>query len=884
MSSNITDSANSKNKSPDKFFLKSKIKTFRKLDRKGSIYNLIKEAKSLKTPTQELSQKKISSPISSHHSSEIESNSSIPYDVKQFKLNLKEDNNVINTSYFKHRYKQSELPILTTSEQILNEVELINKRDKYYKRNLKNYNTNFGRKKVIHNLAYKLFDTKDEEEFIQLMGLNDEEKDPLKLIQNKKYNLNMKYDKNFDDNNLKFLLLKSAQHKVVNRKSIITNTNKKTKKMIDLNHIFMNYNNELENSKKIKGMFSFMKKDKFSEFLINNYIKEKYPFLLNNSNKFSNNISTNSNRNNNKKRKIFVIKNSTIIYNSQTIPGFLVEIPTAQEMNKYSANKKKVIMSQFYDFITNKFQTKYKLNLIFKKNRSIIDDFGHLSESDIYIYVSNKSIFEGLLFPLNKNLIQTYIKHFREKERDKFYFNESSFEGNGLSEKSENEENIDDVYDIFFNTQKNQNKIKKFKKKIKNKNNIFKKSNLNSSFTFGLNENDEYEYIYYSDNEDRIKHFYENDYKLFKNNNINFYIQAQNQVYDTKIQSLFEQLSSNKYKKNSPLYKKYHKPKDELIKDYLIEKNIPSKNILKQSTPKELTYQAIIDSFNLLKTTDKTIDITKFVKARKGDSLYLPYVDQNKRDNMSKYHFSRQKLDKDYPSTLSYNFPKVVEKHHKYTLSDLIKFYTKFKSLLNLWLNMHPFAEVTSYGIDFDTFFACTEDICEEEEIFVKKIFNEINNGTSGILSLEDYVDGLIALNRQVLTDQIEFFLKVFNSKDKTYFNYKEIFDISKLSIKRLIKIKNQFLVNKISDDLGGFLADFIFKICDSKPEKGIEIKKLKDVLEHDKEHKDFLKLFMCFFGDNKFENNTILDEKKFLKKFKEKVRMSFQAQFIDIK
>ena len=79
-------------------------------------------------------------------------------------------------------------------------------------------------------------------------------------------------------------------------------------------------------------------------------------------------------------------------------------------------------------------------------------------------------------------------------------------------------------------------------------------------------------------------------------------------------------------------------------------------------------------------------------------------------------------------------------------------------------------------------------------------------------------------------------------------------------------------------------MADFIFKICDSKPEKGIEIKKLKDVLEHDKEHKDFLKLFMCFFGDNKFENNTILDEKKFLKKFKEKVRMSFQAQFIDIK
>ncbi len=149
---------------------------------------------------------------------------------------------------------------------------------------------------------------------------------------------------------------------------------------------------------------------------------------------------------------------------------------------------------------------------------------------------------------------------------------------------------------------------------------------------------------------------------------------------------------------------------------------------------------------------------------------------------------------------------------------------------------------------------------------------------------MEDYVDGLIALNRDVLTEQIEFFLKVFNSKDKTYFNYKEILDISKLSIKRLIKIENKFVVDAVSEDLGGYLADFIFKLCDSKKEKGIKIKKLKDVLKNDKENGEFLKLFMCFFGDNKFENNTILDEKKFLKKFKEKVRMSFQAQFIDIK
>lgn len=324
--------------------------------------------------------------------------------------------------------------------------------------------------------------------------------------------------------------------------------------------------------------------------------------------------------------------------------------------------------------------------------------------------------------------------------------------------------------------------------------------------------------------------------------------------------------------------KKYNKATDELIKDYLTEKNMPDKNILKHDTPKKLTYQAIIDAFNLLRVHDKTIDINKFVKTRKGDPLYLPYVEKNIMDNTSKYYFSRAKLDKEYPSTLSYNFPKVVEKGKKYTLSELVKYYTKFKSLLNLWLNMHPFANVAEYGIDFDTFFSCTEDICEEEEIFVKKIFNRINNGTSGILSLEDYVDGLIALNRDVLTEQIEFFLKVFNSKDKTYFNYKEILDISKLSIKRLIKIENKFVVDAVSEDLGGYLADFIFKLCDSKKEKGIKIKKLKDVLKNDKENGEFLKLFMCFFGDNKYESKVknIMNDKKYIKKYRESIRLSF--------
>ena len=873
-------SPNSLSKSPYNFLSQSKIQTFRKLDRRGSIFNLIKQAKTFKGAILELNEKK--SDISSHPSSEVESISSLNKSTKQLKLTLKTDIDINNLN-LKHKYNKSKLPILTTSNQILKEAELINNRDKYYEKNLWNYNNNFGKKCPVHNFVYRSFDTKNEEEFIQLMGLNDEEKDPLKVIQGKKYDINMQYRKNnYDENNINFLLLKTAHQKVEYKKNIPMK-NKKSKKFGDLKHIFINFEKEMKIKKKEDKFFSFARKDEFSDFLIINYIKGKYPKLLGDSKKFGHNLSISSYKMNDKKRKVFVIKNSTIIYNSKTIPGFLVEIPTVKEMNKYSPYKKNLIMSQFFDFISKKFETKQKLNCIFKNNRNIIPDFSYLSETDKYIFVSHKSIFEGLLFPLHKNLILSYIKHFKEKEKDKFYFSESSFDEKNFSEKSEGTENSDEIYDIFFNRQKNT--IKNFHKRKKINTSLRIKNNLNSSFTFGIDENEMYEYIYFSDNEIRKKNFQKNEYKLFKNNNLHFYIQAQNQVYDTKIKSLLGQLSSNKYKSNSFIYKKYHKPKDELIKDYLKEKNMPNKNILKQSASKELTCQKIIDTFNFLKTFDKTMDINKFIKSRKGSPLFLPYVEKNKKDNTSEYYDSRAKLDKEYPSTLSYNFPKVVQNiNTKYSLADLIKYYTKFKSILNLWLNRHPFAEITQYGIDFETFFACTEEICEEEEIFVKKIFNTINNGTAGILTLEDYVDGLIALNREVLTEQIEFFLKVFNSKSKKYFNYKEIFDISKLSIKRLIKIKNQFVVETVSDDLGGYLADFIFKICDSKPEKGIEIKKLKDILENDKEHKEFLKLFMCFFGDNKLENKAILNEQKLLKKYRDSIKNSFESHFANLK
>ena len=69
MKSNNLQSTNSVKKSPYNFLSKAKIQTFRKLDRKGSIFNLIKEAKTIKSAIDELDEKRSS--LSSNPSREI---------------------------------------------------------------------------------------------------------------------------------------------------------------------------------------------------------------------------------------------------------------------------------------------------------------------------------------------------------------------------------------------------------------------------------------------------------------------------------------------------------------------------------------------------------------------------------------------------------------------------------------------------------------------------------------------------------------------------------------------------------------------------------------------------------------------------------------------
>ena len=786
------------------------------------------------------SESKCSSSVSKSSSTlnEIKNSKIFPYNQKQ-----------------KTHYSQNRLPVLTNSQRILKELSEVSKKDEYYKKFFGE--NNFGKKYVDYNLISKDYSK-------NTFFLNDEEKNPLSLIDNKKVIFNKKAkiiknsleaENNKNNKNISILIKKSSINlkkrnnflgDIINNTENNTQIKTKKKQSKSLNKKYLT-------SKNFTKIVDHTKHSEFSHFLITNYLKNNHSSLSNQ--KLEKFLDNKSSKNLQEKRIIYVIKDSTVITNAQIIPGFFAQIPTKNFLKNLSTKQRLILVKQFCEFATNKFRSKVNLNCIHDRNGNPIIDFIGLNENEKYIFISVSNSFHGISISYNKRIANLYQNLFLNKKINKYYFNESSFtesiidknnnhnsESDSLFETN-NDKDRDDLFDIYFNNKNN--KIKNFKK-IKTRN---KKISKNFSFTFGL-EDEKYKYIIYSEDEDRKKNIEKNIFSNCKKK-IDYFIELENNIYENKLNNLLSKLSKNKRNTKKPLSNK------ELMDEFLTQKKIPKKNMLKNlKENKPLKPQDIIDSFNILKYTDPSINISKFFLTRKKGQKNTPYVEKNKIDNSDKYLVNNNKINKEYPTILSYNLPLVVEKYPKYSLTDLIKYYTKFKSLVNLWLNMHPDLKVVQYGIDFNTFYNCTEELCHEEIELVKKIYDTINSGSSGILSLEDYIDAMNTLNRNDLIDQFEFFLKVFDAKDKIYLSYNEILQISSISIKRLIKSKDGDKEN-ITKDLSEFFASFIFRICNCKKTEGLEIKKFKEVLLNDKTNMEYLKLFLCSFGDPKSKNNS---------------------------
>ena len=809
-----------------------KTKTYKNLNKRGSIYKLFSKnvAENAKNNVNEINQLmiKLSNDVHKNLNFSRSNNSISSSQSKTSKLNSK-------SSYTKlpplsKRNQTHYLPIKTTISQHLDNLLKDGIRKEEYYKNIYS-EEKYGLKKKRINEAHLILDKKDIESNIAINGLNDSFTNTTSIANKQKL-------KFVEVENSKFKLLKNAYE------------NKNTG--LDPSHQYKNLNGEGQliqkkfehykddplNLRKKEIVFSIMKRDEFQNFLVERYLKK----IIKNYQVKSQN-----------KRRLYIIRDSSVITNPKKIPGVIVTIPNTLELSKYSIIKRKNLYRKFLDYLRDKMNSLTPFHYIFLKNGSIIYDLIDIKPPEKYLYVSPNSNFLGLSIPISTHIIKLYLQHFSEEDNKNGCFDYSSLDESMRSESSL-EEDRDDLFDIFFS---NKNIQKKFKKVIRKK----KNNKLNNTFTLGINEKEKEEFIYFSDDESRKKNLDES-IKIYKTNRkkIDLFIEAKNNIYEKKINSLLKNLSNNPNSKLSS--KKIPFPNDiKLMSTYLTESKIPEKRMLK-STQKNipLKNQDIVDCFNILNQDKKFLKKGNFYLKRKNEKKDLPYVEENTLKMQNKYIKNYKKTSNDYPSLISYNIPLILSKNNKLTRNEFIGLYTKFKSLVNLWFNMHDNFKILQSGIDFETFHKCNSDLCGEEEILVRKIYDEINTGASGMLTLEDYVDALTTMYRKDLIDQLEFFLRVFNMKGKHILTYDDVLHICQISIKRLItNNKNDISSIAVIKSISKFFANYMFELCNSNLNGGIDVGEIKNMIKNNKKGLEYIEIFCCS-TDNTNKNKSFAD------------------------
>ena len=181
------------------------VKTFKDISRRSSIYmifdnaaaknNLLKlkqlekekEKENFKSLPEEKSVSLSSKSYSSSNSKVTSSKKDISASISGSKLApSKNENKLIQKileSESEHIYNQNRLPILTNSQTVLNEMKNISQKDDYYKRFVSE--NNFGKKFCKLNPAYEDYSKNTREDNLLKMGLNNEESNPLDLLDKK---------------------------------------------------------------------------------------------------------------------------------------------------------------------------------------------------------------------------------------------------------------------------------------------------------------------------------------------------------------------------------------------------------------------------------------------------------------------------------------------------------------------------------------------------------------------------------------------------------------------------------------------------------------------------------------------------------------------------
>ena len=548
------------------------------------------------------------------------------------------------------------------------------------------------------------------------------------------------------------------------------------------------------NVKEIVIKNKFKKEDQFVNFLITKYIRLK-GFTPLNSNY----------------RNVFVLLDNTLIIN-ENIKGCFMDIPTNEHIKRNKINTTELTLLLLKK-CTELFKQNNILSYIFTSNKQLLFDISQIPLDSEYIIVSSSYILKGIKILSSPSLIKLYQKEYTNFTKEQEQDNEVS----SLIKRNSS----------FMNKHRN-TKHKDKDKEEQSYNNI----EINNTFP-GVVKDNTYK-VFYSEPNDHKKQQIQNEIHENCYNKNDFFIYIHNKQSTKRINTLKHKilrnnlLTTRKQLKNDykSFYCDYKKLLNRFTKDYFPQYY----NRLKLLHTKQLKNPSDLLSISI-KIHNMQHPTTPY------DKLYLPkhiphYKQKLNYVSNNFYYTLNNKLNEHYPHLMVFNVKNMLSKYKNYDRKNLYQIFVLYKNLITLCYSLNQNDLILDYGIDFETFYKCVQEISEEKEEFTQKLFMQVDKKKIGLLSLDDFIEGMSFIQNTDLKEKLDLFLKVLDERGNGTLDYNEVKDICRDSIKRnMFDLDSKKKPCDALEELATFFAKFIFQLVNVDITQPLELEKIKSAI-----------------------------------------------------
>ena len=574
---------------------------------------------------------------------------------------------------------------------------------------------------------------------------------------------------------------------------------------------------------------NFKHQEQFAHFLISKYIQHKQPQPFSPQH-----------------RSIFIILDGSIVIN-EVIPGFFVDIPIRSKLKSISLQERQELLASFLNKCTELFKYPKLLCYIYTSTKRLIYDLIKIQNDDLYLYVSANLTINGIKIIPHPSLVSIYKSEFTSIKQ----FNGINTNDNTLMEKDNVEQHCRRRY--MFKTRKKTDKEKLSKL-------------LNNTFTLGeinYDSNDDV-YIYYSDHDSKVLNKMKRNIGEHCYLKHDFFIYLNNLDTNNKIASLYKKLKRpyHNHKAVEDDYYDFKYPYDKMISRFINETTLNPKLIKKQRSASMQN-----DFKSKLTTNELTQNISVYNMQNPHNKYTKVYMNRNNKNNKDLktnaqtncktntfYHQLKKNVHLHYPHFLHFNIKHFLNLYKNFNRGNLFHIFIIYKDLISLCYGMNKSKLILKYGIDFNTFWKCVEDISVEKEEFVWKLFGQINKNKSGLLSMEDFFEGMSFIRNTDVREKLDLFLNALDQDGKGILSYDEVKRICKDSIKRCLNDNESTTQqmnqtenendNEALEELSSFFAKYIFAILKVDINEKLNLVDVKNAIIDGSVETQYLEMF----------------------------------------